>query len=328
MEKEDADGFGPILLVLTCPGWTEAMAQAKAKADAELAKKNDELRALHKHVATEKELAEEVRACEHEVEAAKQTVAACKESLAEANKQLAAFVRGDVQPSFLDTPTAPTGEVTAYEKGMQAWDPNKADAVNPFRDDPQRSDWQRGYDAGKAQNPKKEAPQAGGVIFKDAPKAIHKTADEIGTHIDALDRAMMDENERQEIRIGTVLGVAKNTVSAYEREYLIVMGDGGGPDFQYLALPLYTKDEWQQLYEARFGRCVEGIDQTEDAKAQRQVGGEFCGKVVKLGRKKAVIGPVDDAMCITAVVDDSATTPAADEPEPEDDDQDGENEDG
>jgi hypothetical protein len=322
---EKVNDSGAILLVLTCAGWTEAMALAKKKADAELQKKNDELRALHKHIFTEKELAEEVRACEHEVEAAKQTVAACKESLAEANKKLAAFVRGDVQTSFLaeDSATAPTGEVTAYEKGMQAWDPAKAEAVNPFRDDPQRTDWQRGYDAGKKQNPKKEpAAKAGDPVFPGAPKAIHKTADEIGTDIDVLDRAMMDEPERNEIRIGTPLNVATNTVSAYEREYLVIEGAGGGPDFQYLALPLYTKDEWQQLYEARFGRCVEGIDQTEDAKTQRQIGGEFCGKVVKLGRKKAVIGPVDDALCITAIDDNATTPPAEDEPEDDEADQD------
>lgn len=322
---EKVNDNGSVLLVLTCAGWTEAMALAKKKADEELAKKNDELRALHRHVATEKELAEEVRACEHEVEAAKQTVAACKESLAEANKKLAAFVRGDVQTSFLgdDSPTAPTGEVTAYEQGFRTWDPKKADAINPYPTDPQMSDWARGYEAAKAQNPKTEpAAKAGDPVFPGAPKAIHKTADEIGTDIDALDRAMMDEPERQEIRIGTPLNVATNTVSAYEREYLVIEGAGDGPDFQYLALPLYTKDEWQQLYEARFGRCVEGIDQTDEAKAQRQTGGEFCGKVVKIGRKKAVIGPVDDALCITAIDDSATTPPAEDEPEDDQDDED------
>ncbi len=136
------------LLVLTCQGWTEAMAIAKKKADDEIQKKNDELRALHKRVKLEQELAEVVKACEADVEGCKAAVAAAKESLATANKKLAAFIRGEVQASFLgdDSPTAPTGQVTAYEKGMQDWDPAKAEAVNPFRDDPQRSDWQRGYD--------------------------------------------------------------------------------------------------------------------------------------------------------------------------------------
>lgn len=61
-------------------------------------------------------------------------------------------------------------------------------------------------------------------------------------------------------------------------------------------LRCYTKDEYSQLHEARFGRAVADFDQSDDARDLRQLGGPWCGLVVKLGRKTYVVGPQTDAL--------------------------------
>lgn len=77
-------------------------------------------------------------------------------------------------------------------------------------------------------------------------------------------------------------------VHLYEAPYLVIDGMEGGP---FLLVRLLTKDEWATLHEEKYGRCVIGFDQTDEAKDQRQLGGEHCGLVVKVGRKQLVIGP-------------------------------------
>lgn len=308
------------LLVLTCAGWTEAMARQKCASDEEMAKKNDELRALHKHVAVEKELAEEVKACECDVEGAKARVSAAKKDLETANAKLAAFVRGDVQTSFLGPAPTPTGEVTAYEQGLRAYDPKKADAVNPYPADPQKSDWQRGYTNAKEQAATAPTLPAGNPLFEQAPKAPVRDASELKLHAEALDAALLDDMAQDEIRRGTLLAV--KALPLFERDYLIVDAKGEEPNpCRYLAVPLYrqasSSNEWADLgHENKYGRCVEGIDQTEEAKTTRQTGGEFCGKVVKVGRKKCVVGPMSDAIVIE-------WTPPKDEEDAEEDDDSG-----
>jgi hypothetical protein len=313
------------MVQLTASGWQAAMLRAKKMSDLELAKKDDEINAYRKRVAREKELADEIQACEADVEACKARVSVAKDDLATANEKLAAFVRGDVQTTFLGekTATAPTGEVTAYEQGMRHFDPKKAEAVNPYPADPQASDWQRGYDAAKAQhtenNPapavEPEATATGEAIFPDAPKAPVRQAAELGLTVDQLDRAFLDDLILDEIRRGSVVSVSDKTIYAFEREYVVIDGTQVEP-LHYLALPLYRQagstNEWADLgHEAKYGRCVEGVDQTEEAKGQRQTGGEFCGKVVKVGRKKCVVGPMSDALVIAV----QEVTPAAgDEP--------------
>jgi hypothetical protein len=314
-----------IAVILEPTGWQAAMALAKKMSDLVLAKKDDEINAYRKRVAREKELADEIQACEADVEACKARVSVAKDDLATANEKLAAFVRGDVQTTFLGekSATAPTGEVTAYEQGMRHFNPKKAEAVNPYPADPQASDWQRGYDAAKAQHTEKnpapavetEATATGEAIFPDAPKAPVRQASELGLTVDQLDRAFLDDLILDEIRRGSVVSVGDKTIYAFEREYVVIDGTQVEP-LHYLALPLYRQagstNEWADLgHEAKYGRCVEGVDQTEEAKGQRQTGGEFCGKVVKVGRKKCVVGPMSDALVIAV---QEVTPAASDEP--------------
>lgn len=78
---------------------------------------------------------------------------------------------------------------------------------------------------------------------------------------------------------------------------------------------LLTKDEYQQSYEAQFGRAVQDFDQSDEAKAQRQVGGEWCGLVVKVGRKVYVVGPQKDALHLAYLPPEPSAAPA--EPTPD-----------
>lgn len=303
-------------LTLTVDGWREVLATKEAAAMAALTKKDDELKAFRKRVSREHELAAEVQACEADVEASKAATAAAKERLAEANQRLAAFVRGDVQPTLFDDDS---GHRSAYEQGYGAFDPAKAGAVNPYPADPQASAWQRGYDEAKAKHQPEEneedegeeqpaaevkpaeepAPWAGLELVAYQDKARHFAAAD-------LEAIITPEGLLGEARRGEAVAVKEHIITAYERAYVVIARHGAA----FLALPLYDKDEWAQLHEATYGRSVEGVDQTDEAKVHRQTGGEFCGRVVKMGRKKAVIGPMKDGLLI------DTTPPAPAEPAP------------
>lgn len=73
--------------------------------------------------------------------------------------------------------------------------------------------------------------------------------------------------------------------------YIVRQGYPEEKPTRFFLQALKSKDEWQQLCEADFGRAVEGFDQSDEAKAQRQIGGEDCGRVVTVGQKKFVLGP-------------------------------------
>jgi hypothetical protein len=87
------------------------------------------------------------------------------------------------------------------------------------------------------------------------------------------------------------------TVTAYGRAYIVTdlwKNDAGA--MRANVVPLYTKDEWQQLAEDKFGRAVEGFDQSDEAKEHRTRGGRWCGLVVRTGRKVWVVGPQEHAL--------------------------------
>lgn len=67
-------------------------------------------------------------------------------------------------------------------------------------------------------------------------------------------------------------------------------------------LPAMTKDEWQQLHEADYGRAVDGFDQSDDARDVRQKGGPWCGLAVRHGRQVFVVGPQSSAVHVVHVV--------------------------
>jgi hypothetical protein len=87
------------------------------------------------------------------------------------------------------------------------------------------------------------------------------------------------------------------SVEAYGRHWIVSklwMGNDGSARANLI--PLYSTDEWQQLHEQSFGRKVDDFDQSDEAKDNRQRGGDWCGLVVKCGRRSWVVGPQLDAM--------------------------------
>lgn len=119
------------------------------------------------------------------------------------------------------------------------------------------------------------------------------------------------------------------TVDAYDRPHFVIgllpgatqgdAEDGGYPHIpawqaQWHLQPLYSKDEWQQLFEEQFGRAVKGFDQGDEAQAARQLGGIDCGRVVKVGRKEWVVGPRSQLLVLTTGEEPAASAPTDDEP--------------
>lgn len=89
------------------------------------------------------------------------------------------------------------------------------------------------------------------------------------------------------------------TVTCYGKPWIVSHlwnAEDGSGTLRANVLPLYTKDEWQQLHEAKFGRFVVDFDQSDEAKSQRQQGGDYCGLSVKIGRKTLIVGPQCDAL--------------------------------
>jgi hypothetical protein len=273
---------GPVY-PLTIKGIRWVMEVRKELADLALKRKEDELRAFRRRVDHEHMLVRDVQSCEADVEAAKAEVTAAKERLAESNKKLAAYVAGGVQTSIIEDKPKGDGHRTAYEQGLGAWAPGKA-CANPYPADPQRADWQRGWDEKQAAADADTAPE---WVKRKLPG--HVTNDDPA-------KLVMPEALRRLIQNGAEgVSVAPHAMDAFERPYLVTEEHEGA----FLALPLYTKDEWGDLHESNFGRPVDGVDQTTDAAAKRTTGGDLCGRVVKVGRKKFIIGPVGDGLAVT-----------------------------
>lgn len=92
--------------------------------------------------------------------------------------------------------------------------------------------------------------------------------------------------------------VVKQSVQVYGTPWIVthLWKDEASGACRANVVRLYTKDEYQQTHEAKYGRAVGDFDQSDEAKAQRQVGGEWCGLVVKVSRKVYVVGPQADAL--------------------------------
>ena len=86
---------------------------------------------------------------------------------------------------------------------------------------------------------------------------------------------------------------------------------GLGVGLASLVVPLYRKDDWQHSFAEKYGNGVRGLDQTAEAKAQRQAGGAYCGLVVKVGRKEYTVGPMEQALVLVEPMD--RESPAADD---------------
>lgn len=92
------------------------------------------------------------------------------------------------------------------------------------------------------------------------------------------------------------LQIKDNIVTVTGVDYIV--RDVRDDNTRFFLQPVVSKDVWQQIYEEKFGRCIESFDQNDEAKTMRIAGGEDCGRVVKNGRSKVVIGPESDGLVI------------------------------
>lgn len=254
----------------------------------ELAKRDDEIRAYKDRVAEEHRLVQLVRARESAVESAKAGVTAAKERLEEALQSMTAFLSGSVQTDFREDAdrAAVSGDMTAYEQGASAFSRGIAFGACAYEQDSEQwIEWRRGW----------RLARMGTVEERDAKK-LKLTASDLGDRL--LEEGALAIGEKAP-KIGEI------TVQCMERDWLVVDAadtqPGGKPcPVKFLILPIYSTDEWQQLCEADYGRAVDGFDQNDEAKARRTAGGIDCGRVVKLGRKKGVVGPLKHAITVVA----------------------------
>ncbi len=55
--------------------------------------------------------------------------------------------------------------------------------------------------------------------------------------------------------------------------------------------PCFEPADWTALHRETYGPAIEGVDASDEAKANRIRGGIDCGRIVKIGKAKFVVGP-------------------------------------
>lgn len=100
------------------------------------------------------------------------------------------------------------------------------------------------------------------------------------------------------------------TVEWDKRRALVLdmLAAGEGPDNleRWFVLALYTKDEWANLFAEKYGPPVAGVDANDEARAVRIKGGIDAGRVVKCGRSKLVVGPLEMLSVVTVKAEEAA----------------------
>jgi hypothetical protein len=198
------------------------------------------------------------------IEGAKARVQSCKGELAEVEEEIAALLKEPMPMTFEATPI---GQAIAAAEG----EASAAAAPPPV------PAWESILPA----------------VSPDAVKLLDDAAgDELPT-VDALCGALLAPQ--------AMMGgkrVIKQSVQVYGTPWVVshLWKDEATGACRANVIRLYTKDEYQQTHEAKYGRAVGDFDQSDEAKAQRQIGGEWCGLVVKVGRKVYVVGPQADAL--------------------------------
>lgn len=287
LHQADAVAYLPPLVQIAEKGWRLALEMIGRTAEERVGKLQDELTAHKAHAAKEQLLLSTIRAREAQVEATKGALNTAKKRLEEAHEDLAAHCAGGVQTKHpdLQPKPAPNLEQTAREKGRSAYDQGQALSANTYQEGtPERDEWCVGW---RLQRMAKREPVPGHKLglTADAMEEVRLLSGELGVSEKAP-------------------SVADKTVDAFDRAHLVIdavcLGNDEDADAprRFLLLPIYTKDEWQQIHEAKFGRAVEGFDQGDEAKAKRIQGGPDCGRVVTMGKKRGVIAPLSDAVVI------------------------------
>lgn len=247
----------------------------------------------------EQELLSERDAALHAIESAKNNVAAEKQNLAKVEEEIAKLLRSPMPVLWKDTPigqfvsSAPEHQAPALPEAVTA------EAPPPWQD----------------------------VLPAVDPSMVRLVENE-------SDLPSLESLEALVCMASIMEGEKRKppTVMLFNRPYVVTAGwnrppwdaqPGESIPTRYNCVPLFTKEEWAQLYEDAYGRAVADFDQSDEAKARRKNGGPWCGLVVKIGRSTHVVGPQEAGMHLVY----ETTAPAADDA-PEDDDTDDEDESG
>jgi hypothetical protein len=270
---------------LTATGWALSLAAVTERHKQEQTKKDVELRAFRRRLEDEHSLSHDVEMAALAVESCKQSLAAAKEDHNDALTKLAIYVKGDVQPTLFDIkPDAePTGELGAFERGASAQaQGRKCEAPDGMEEDDAKA-WRRGWRFSLMNGVKEQ---------RDLSKLPGLTPAALA---DALVAAIPEGQDPPKVEAvkSDALGAPHLVADALAAHQ--------GKD-RYLLLPLYEREEWATLHSATYGNAVVGRDQDDGAKARRQTGGEHCGRIVAVGRKKLAIGPMSDAVVVVVSV--------------------------
>lgn len=248
----------------------------------------DELAAHQEREEREKELTGDITKASKDVEAAKEVLAGKKAALATAHEQLFLFASGDTQTSHPALKGEDDEEGDEDEQGRPA--PVMAAPVV----------------AAPA------APVAPAAVAADATPAPVKPFE----HAVAADQVVPDHG----LDLLSLRARLRRDLPAAEKPHQIgpavfecrgcqwLLRDVNDDETRWFAQRVLSKDEWNQLHEKEFGMCVEGFDQNEEAKHHRTQGGEDNGRVVRVGKKKGVMGPEREGLVLTL--------PAAEVPAP------------
>ncbi len=96
------------------------------------------------------------------------------------------------------------------------------------------------------------------------------------------------------------------TVSAFGRDNIVVgsfavndQATGTYKHTRWHCVPLYSREDWNDLHAKEFGPAIEAADANDEAKATREAGGIDCGRTVKVGRKKLIVGSRRELFILT-----------------------------
>ncbi len=75
--------------------------------------------------------------------------------------------------------------------------------------------------------------------------------------------------------------------------------------------PLFEIADWKAMHSETYGPPIPGVDASDEAKANRQKGGVDCGRIVKVGNAKYVVGPRQLLTVFTTGESDAKTAKAS-----------------
>lgn len=251
--------------VLTAAGWKRVMTLRTEAHELVIARKDCELAAHREYALGEQQLLKVIDAKAAAVDSAKGSLNLAKEALKQAHDNLAAHCAGGpqangVQQSLLNVP----GVMPAAAKDGG----------------PLASDW-------KKMLPGVEPDRV--VVYDGADKGMPEQQQVL----DAVLLPIVFDGDKRVIDTEKALKIFDHPCIVTACWHDPVLHESRAN-----LTRLYTVKEWVSRFAQTLGQAVEGQDQTEDAKRQRQTEGAWCGLQIRVGNKTMVVGPQSQALHI------------------------------